>query len=268
MPKLSQEPIPVLLYHSVADAPPPGQEQLYTVAPKRFGEHVALIANAGFTAVTVSALALALKGEAPFPPRPIALTFDDGFDDTLSAVETLKARGIPATVYVTSGTVATPAGISLGALRALAQGDCEIGAHSVSHPHLDELPQADAAREIKDSRHQLEQQLERSITTFAYPHGAYDRGVRESVIAAGFSSAVAVKNALSHRADDPFAIARWTVTHDTSVATLERVLSGDGAPLAWSRERHRTRASRAARRLRRRIRAGRDGPATTGGSSA
>jgi len=267
MPERPNGPIPVLLYHSVADAPPPGQLERYTVTPAQFREHMAVIADAGLTAITVSALALALKGAAPFPPRPIAVTFDDGFDDTLTAVEALRAQGIPATVYVTTGTVATPAGISLAALRALAESECEIGAHSVSHPHLDELPQELAAREISDSRTQLEQQLERRIATFAYPHGAYDRRVRESVIAAGFSSAVAVKNALSRYDDDPFAIARWTVTHGTSAAQLESVLSGDGAPLAWSRERHRTRASRAARRLRRRIRA-RGGGSPTGSSSA
>ena len=248
-----RSPIPVLLYHSVAESPPPGQLRHYTVTPARFREHIALIARAGFSAMTISALARALTGAEPFPERPLAITFDDGFEDTPAAVQALSDVGVPATVYVTAGTIDTPAGISAAALRDLAATGCEIGAHSVSHPHLDELPLAQAAREVTDSRDQLEHHLGGTVATFAYPHGAYDRRVRASVIEAGFSSAAAVKNALSHRRDDPFAIARWTVTYPTSAAELGRVLDGSGAPLAWSRERHRTRASRTARRLRRRI---------------
>lgn len=261
-------PIPVLLYHSVADSPPPGQLREFTVTPERFREHVAVITAAGFSAMTISALARALGGAEPLPPRPLAITFDDGFDDTLAAVQALSDVGLPATVYVTAGTIDTPAGISVAAMAQLAATGCEIGAHSVSHPHLDELPLALAAREITDSRDQLEQHLGSAVASFAYPHGAYDRRVRASVIEAGFSSAAAVKNALSHRRDDPFAIARWTVTYPTSAAELGRVLDGSGVPLAWARERHRTRASRTARRLRRRIDTRRKDRRSPGSSSA
>lgn len=267
MPENANTPIPVLLYHSVADTPPQGQVDRFTVTPTAFREHIAAIADAGRTAITLSSLARALTRETPFPERPLVVTFDDGFDDTVAAVDALRARSIPATVYVTSGTLATPAGISLESLRALAASGCEIGAHSVSHPHLDELAPEVAEREIIDSRAELEQRLEQAITTFAYPHGAYSRRVRESVIAGGFSSAAAVKNALSHPDDDPFAIARWTVTRETSAAQLERVLAGVGVPLAWARERHRTRASRTARRLRRRIGAGHASPVTSSESA-
>ena len=55
------------------------------------------------------------------------------------------------------------------------------------------------AREPRDAGGPRRQQ----ITTFAYPHGNYHRGVRAAVVEAGFDSAAAVKNAFSHPADDP-----------------------------------------------------------------
>jgi hypothetical protein len=73
------------------------------------------------------------------------------------------------------------------------------------------------------------------------------------VIAAGFRSAAAVKNAVSHPGDDPMAIARWTVTEGTPAARIAEVLEGTGVPLAWTHERPRTRAYRAVRRRRRRL---------------
>ena len=246
--------IPVLLYHSVAEAPPPGQQQPFTVTPARFAEHVAIIAASGRTAMTISELASALSAQGALPERPLAVTFDDGFDDTPRAVARLRAEGISSTVYVTTGNIGTPRGISTAGLRALLDGGAELGAHTVSHPHLDELPPRAAAHEIGESRRQLEQHLGGSVATFAYPHGDHGRRVRAAVIAAGFTSAAAVKNALSHRGDDPFAIARWTVMHDTSTDQLATILAGEGAPLAWAGERYRTRAYREARRMRRRIR--------------
>ncbi|MDQ6605453.1 MAG: hypothetical protein M3Z06_02770, partial [Actinomycetota bacterium] len=81
---------------------------------------------------------------------------------------------------------------------------------------------------------------------------AYSRVVRTAVGAAGYRSAAAVKNALSHPADDPLAIARVTIMRDTSTDAVAELLAGRGAPLAWRRERYRTQAFRTARRLRRR----------------
>jgi peptidoglycan/xylan/chitin deacetylase (PgdA/CDA1 family) len=246
--------IPVLLYHSVADAPPPGQQPQFTVTPARFAEHVAMISASGRRAMTISELASALSGRRALPERPVAVTFDDGFDDTPPAVSRLWAAGISSTVYVTTGNIGTPRGISPAGLAAIVETGAELGAHTVSHPHLDELPARAAASEIGESRRQLEEHLGTSVATFAYPHGDHGRRVRAAVIAAGFTSAAAVKNALSHRGDDPFAIARWTVMHDTSTEQLAQILAGDGAPLAWARERLRTRAYREARRMRRRVR--------------
>jgi peptidoglycan/xylan/chitin deacetylase (PgdA/CDA1 family) len=245
--------IPVLLYHSVADTPAVGQED-FTVTPKRFAEHVAAIADAGLEALTVTDLAAAMRGERPLPPRCVAVTFDDAFADTEAAVERLHAAGIPSTVYVQSSRIDRPDGPSVRALRDMHAAGAEIGGHTVSHPYLDSIPPARAAGEITESQRVIEQHLGQRLESFAYPHGAYDHRVRAAVIAAGFTSAVAVKNALSHPADDTFAIARWTLMRDTTTAALARVLSGQDLPLAWARERHRTRAAREVRRMQRRLR--------------
>lgn len=47
----------------------------------------------------------------------------------------------------------------------------EIGAHTVSHPVLSELPVADQFAEIMGSRQRLEQELGRPVRGFAYPYG-------------------------------------------------------------------------------------------------
>jgi peptidoglycan/xylan/chitin deacetylase (PgdA/CDA1 family) len=255
--------VPVLLYHSVSDLPAAGQEA-FTVTPRRFADHVAAIVDSGRVALTVSELAAAIRGERDLPERAVAVTFDDGFDDTPAATELLRANGLVGTVYVTAGRVGRSDGMSAAALDELRASGAEIGAHTVSHPYLDELARSAAAREIAESKSQLEQHLGSPVRTFAYPHGAYDGGVRFAVVAAGFTSGAAVKNALSHSADDPFAIARWTVMGETSTDTVCETLAGRGLPVAWRNERLRTRVFREYRRIRRRTRALR-GSASIGG---
>jgi peptidoglycan/xylan/chitin deacetylase (PgdA/CDA1 family) len=246
--------IPVLLYHSVASSPAP-EIAGYCVSEQDFSAQIAAVAQSGREAVSLTELAARLAGSnAAGTSNLVCVTFDDGWRDNIAAAETLDAAGVPATVYVTSGYVGSEHMVSESELRELADAPgIEIGAHSVTHPHLDEISAAAARSEIADSKSAIEQMIGRAIESFAYPHGAYDRIVREAVIEAGFTSAAAVKNALSHPADDRFAIARWTITDKTDASELAAILDGTGAPLAWRNERLRTRGYRQVRRARHRL---------------
>lgn len=244
--------IPVLLYHSVADDPSPGDR--HTVSRSCFEAHLDAISAAGRAGIGITELAEALRGIRPLPDRPVAVTFDDGFADTYDAVEALLDRGLSPTVYVTSDEVGRAGRLTATQVAALPRLPAvELGAHAVRHRRLDELDDSELEAEVRDSRAMLEELTQRPVLSFAYPHGAYDRRTRDAVGAAGYRSAAAVKNASSHLADDPFAIARWTVTAGTPASRIAEVLEGRGIPRAWGAERLRTRGYRAARRHRRRL---------------
>jgi peptidoglycan/xylan/chitin deacetylase (PgdA/CDA1 family) len=251
--RTSNATIPILLYHSIGEDH--SARDAFTVGRRAFREHARAIYDAGRAAMTVGELADALRGAMRLPPRPVLVTFDDGFADVLGAVELLLASGLRASVFVTAGAIDSARMVTRGDVRALAAlGErVEIGAHSVTHARLDELSRQRAAAEISVSKSALESVTQRPVRSFAYPHGAYDRHVRRRVIDSGFTAAAAVKNALSHAQDDPHALARVTVTAGTSAREIERLLAGEGAPIAWRRQRLRTRGYRFARRLRRRL---------------
>ena len=243
--------IPVLLYHSISDRAQAGASR-WTVSPREFSLHVETIGSSGCTGLTVSGLGACFRGEAVLPPRPVVLTFDDGYADVVGAVEKLADLALPSTTFVTTGRVGSAGMISRPALTDLRRLPlAEVAAHGVHHQRLDELAGARIVDEVQGSKAQLEDLIGAPVTSFAYPHGSYDGRVRDAVIAAGYEAAAAVKNALSHSSDDPFAIARWTVTAGTTPRRIGEILEGQGAPLAWRRERVRTRAGRTARRLRR-----------------
>jgi len=245
--------IPVLLYHSVPQADEGGDR--LSVPYELFCSHMDAVIASERVPVSITQLADGLRGRTRLPERSVAITFDDGFGNNLRAIEALATRGLRATLYLTTGKSGSAELLTPRQIEALAQGTdyVEIGAHSVTHPYLDELEPMEVWAEVTHSKQHLEQLLGLQIRTFAYPYGALSGLVRELVVAAGFQSAAAVKNALSHSADDPFAIARWTVGRATSVQKLQELLSGRGAVRAWSGERLRTRGYRRARRLRRSV---------------
>jgi peptidoglycan/xylan/chitin deacetylase (PgdA/CDA1 family)/GT2 family glycosyltransferase len=244
------QPIPVLLYHRIG-----ASHDLFTVESQSYAEHLSLIAASGRTPVTVTELAGALRGARALPPAPVCLTFDDGYEDTRATIEAAAELGVKSTLYVTTGTIAQPGAMRRADIEALATETefVELGAHSVTHPHLDELRAAAAGREITESRDALAELIGSAVRSFAYPHGAHSAKIRQLVIDAGFESAAAVKNALSHDGDDPWAIARFTVTRETSASQIKALLRGEGAPVVWPGERMRTRGYRLARIARRRL---------------
>jgi peptidoglycan/xylan/chitin deacetylase (PgdA/CDA1 family) len=242
--------IPILLFH-ISSAPDAGR---FGVAPSEFSSHLPAIIGSERSSLSLTEVAAFLRHEWTSPPRPFAVTFDDASSETLDAVAELAGRGLRASVYVTTGQIGKRGMLSRRGVAELSRlPGVELGAHAVIHRRLDELGPVELTREVRASKAALEDVIQGPVRSFSYPHGAYDARVREAVVDAGYLSAAAVKNAVSHMDDDPFALARWTVCRDTRGARVAEVLDGVGVPLAWRRERERTRAYRAVRRARRRL---------------
>jgi peptidoglycan/xylan/chitin deacetylase (PgdA/CDA1 family) len=254
--------VPALLYHSIA-APGRAVTDRWQVAAADFAADLDAVAATGRTPLTATAYAAWLRD----PQRtgaPVLVTFDDGFADYADvALPLLAERGLPATVFVTTGWLGRPGMLSAAGAADLLGTGTELGGHSVTHPHLDTLGEGRARAEILGSRRALEDVLGVAVTSFAYPHGSQRARTRALAAYAGHTTAHAVKNALSHDADDPYAVARFTVTAQTPRARVRAVLAGRGAPVAPRRERLRTTAFRGVRTARRLAREAR-GPVTAG----
>ena len=95
---------------------------------------------------------------------------------------------------------------------ALGQGNLiEIGAHSVTHPLLADLPAALQENEIQQSKTHLEEILGNPVSSFAYPHGNYTAQTRAIVQEAGFSYACSTVGDVAWRGSDHFQLPRFQV---------------------------------------------------------
>ena len=232
--------IPILLYHAVMEDPPDWIAE-FTVTPKEFAAQLDAIVASGRTAITVGTLAAHVAGGSPLPPRPVVLTFDDGFADLVGpTAEALADRDLPSTAYLTTGAI-TPGRpcllppapmMTLSQAPRLEQYGMEVGAHTVTHPQLDALAPNLLRRELREAKAVLEDVLGREVRHLAYPHGYNSPAVRRAVAAAGYASAVAVRHALSSESDEIYRIARLILRRGHTVADIERWMEGRGAKAA------------------------------------
>ncbi len=87
----------------------------------------------------------------------------------------------------------------------------EVGAHSVTHPALPELPLASQRAEIQESKSFLEALLNQPVSCFSYPHGDYNAGLMSVVREAGFTSACTTAAGSVSKQSDCFALPRFHV---------------------------------------------------------
>jgi peptidoglycan/xylan/chitin deacetylase (PgdA/CDA1 family) len=99
-----------------------------------------------------------------------------------------------------------------GEVATLARGGLvEIGAHSVSHPHLSSLEPAAQREEIWRCKADLEGMVSQPVTSFAYPHGDFAPVTASLVREAGFASACStVAESIGVRSD-AYALPRFAV---------------------------------------------------------
>lgn len=258
----TQTPIPILMYHSVADNPR-ARYQTWSVKPERFAQQMAYLRQHGYTAMTVTGLVSTLRDPgARLPDKPVLVTFDDGFANVYSeALPILVEHDIAATLYVTTGYIGGTSEWLTGPdrdqpmltwrqLAEVSHNGVECGAHSHTHPELDTLPYREAHEEINRPKRILEDRLGLRVTSFAYPHGYHGLTIKRMVCEAGYSSACGVKHAMSADNDDQFSLARIIVGYDVEMPEFVGLLAGRGLEVAPRGEKLQTVGWRMARRAR------------------
>jgi peptidoglycan/xylan/chitin deacetylase (PgdA/CDA1 family) len=218
------------MYHEVSTRSEPRFAK-YVVSPGVFTRQMLWLKVAGYQPVSLDAL-LHDSPEAPsLPPRPVIITFDDGFEDCAQhAAEVLHARGFPATFFLVAGLLGRTSrwlraehGIDLPLLgwptaRRLLAAGFACGAHSLTHPRLSAIDDERCRRELEQSRMMLEDGLGRPIVHCAYPFGAVNPRVRERARQAGYRTACTVEIGIATPGDDLLMLRRVPVVGTETLA--------------------------------------------------
>jgi peptidoglycan/xylan/chitin deacetylase (PgdA/CDA1 family) len=133
----------------------------------------------------------------------ITTSWDDGHVLDLRVAELLDKHGLTGTFYIARDFL--PERMSDTQLRELATRH-EIGAHTLTHPTLTEIPLEQARAEIAGSKAWLEDVLGHSVATFCYPKGRNNPALQKLVQDAGYTMARGVEGYALTAGDN-----RWCV---------------------------------------------------------
>jgi peptidoglycan/xylan/chitin deacetylase (PgdA/CDA1 family) len=222
----------VLMYHSV-DVPPifHGMRGLY-VTPQLLARQLReLKAAPGISYTTLSEW----NSTRPLE-RQVIVTFDDAYLSFFEkGLPVLQETGVRAINYVVADKIGqindwahgAPSRVEKLMNRSqiaewIAAGH-EIGAHTLTHPHLANIPLNDARREIVDSKKKLEDMFGLPIRHFCYPYGSWNQAVRDVVEEAGYETATSTIVGFNTKTSDTFALLRYMAGHRKPwVAALTR----------------------------------------------
>jgi peptidoglycan/xylan/chitin deacetylase (PgdA/CDA1 family) len=156
---------------------------------------------------------------ARLPPKPIVLSFDDGYlSDYPVALPTLSRHRRPGVLNLVVRNLAH-GDIEPWQVRRLIAAGWEIDAHTISHIDLTRLDSAQLREEVAGSQAQLRRMFGGPVDFFCYQLGHYDDRVIAAVKAAGFRGATTENRGLA-RADEPFTLARIRIQPDDGVPGL------------------------------------------------
>jgi peptidoglycan/xylan/chitin deacetylase (PgdA/CDA1 family) len=189
--------LPILMYHRIASD---GPEELrrYRLDAAEFERQLDHMRHAGYRGVTLEEWRVACERRRPLPGRAVMLTFDDGYSDfASSAWPLLKRYGFPATVFLVAGEMGASSSwdrdlgdaplMSWREARRLQSRGVQFGSHTVSHPMLTSLSNADVVREATRSRTLIAEQLGSPPTAIAYPYGDSDGAIAHLMGACGYT---------------------------------------------------------------------------------
>lgn len=118
----------------------------------------------------------------PFEQPLITVTFDDGWETVYTkAVPLFQQYGIPTTQYVLSGQQNNPSYLTFEQMKSLHNAGHDIGCHTVSHPDLTTLSQADLVSQLAGCQQTIQKEVGVTPRDFAAPYGHTNTAVLAAI---------------------------------------------------------------------------------------
>ena len=184
----------VVCYHAASET----WSHALATAPRTIEAQLALLVRLRWRAIAVHDV-LDARG------RVFHVTFDDAFRSIARVLPALERMHIPVTVfacpeYAEAGAPLTVPELAQephselltmpwDELEELAARGVAVESHTLSHPHLARLSDAELERELRESKQRIEDRLRRPCRFLAYPFGDDDARVHRAAERAGYAAA-------------------------------------------------------------------------------
>ncbi len=217
----------VLMYHCVSEEGPTDD---LTVSKQQLLRQFNYLNEQGYNSISFSQLIAHYHLNVPLPPKPVLITFDDGFKNNFDI-----AYPLACTLKIKINLFLVPAFIIKGSYRGL---DClgvkeiaqmdpsvvQMGLHAFGHDSYTDLSATEIDADLRLCRHYMEVLGITWQPCLAYPFGAYPKrkGVKQTALfktldTNGIRLAFRIGNRLNRLPlDKPFQVQRCDIRGDES----------------------------------------------------
>lgn len=217
--KLEKYQVPVLMYHYVRTTDEPEDSVGYklSVSPDKFDEQMKWLTDNGFKTVDFSYFEEPVKLDY----KPIIITFDDGYRDAYTdAYRILRKYNLTATFYIITDVVGYPYYMTWDMIKEMSNSKMKFGSHSLSHPDLRNVSDADLDSQLRYSKDKLEKELNIKIDNFCYPSGKYDEKTISKLKELGYRNAVTTKTGIANETSNIYEIPRLRIQNNTNIGSI------------------------------------------------
>lgn len=221
----------ILAYHRIGDlnSDNPGNDPVYTLSEHQFQEQMDVISSLGIPVISQSELVLRLlNGIDPAGPT-LVLGFDDGNASDLDVVAPLLEGRFPAIFYLTVDHIGKR--LPGSAPRDLIAAGFEVGCHGWHHRYLTHSSGDALQQETLGAKEELSRLAGTEVEHFAYPGGRWNSFTNQSLMKAGFLSAVNTQPAPFSQLMDLYQIPRIGMKNTFDLATFEGLVLQDRGTL-------------------------------------
>jgi peptidoglycan/xylan/chitin deacetylase (PgdA/CDA1 family) len=222
-------PVPILAYH-VLGPPIPGAPypDLFVTRPK-FRAQMSWLEGHGYQAVTLDQVQRAWYHGGTLPPKPVVLSFDDGYRPQYTfALPELRKHGWAGVLNLKAKGAAPCPDLCQSQVRTMIRAGWELAAHTINHLDLTTLDSTSLKHEVAGSRHILRAAYHVPVNNFCYPSGRFDSTAIAAVKAAGFTGATTEISGFASR-DRPYELDRFEVLGSYDTSDLAGFLQSGGA---------------------------------------
>lgn len=230
--------IPILMYHRIGSE----QQSVWWVPVTNFENQIMFLKSQGYESILPSDLVTYYRWAKPLPKKPVILTFDDGYLNSMQNAEPiLKKYGFRGIVYLVTEKIAendperknmedTPTLIWPEIRAMYKRGTLTFGGHSRTHPNI--LTLSEPYWEIRGCYTDIQKKGGFKPDSFCYPNGQYNPKIISAVKRAGFTAAMTCNGALfqTDRPTSLFELPRLAVYGGESTYHVETMPPTNDAP--------------------------------------
>jgi peptidoglycan/xylan/chitin deacetylase (PgdA/CDA1 family) len=213
-------PVPILEYHVLGPPPPGAPYPELFVERSDFKSQMDWLERNGYQAVTLEQVEAAWYHGSVLPPKPVVLSFDDGYRPQFTfALPELHRHGWAGVLNLK----AQGSDLYHSDVEAMIAAGWELAAHTIHHLDLTTLGPAQLKEEVAGSRAILRREYGVPVDDFCYPAGRFNPTVVAAVKAAGYVGATTEVSGYASR-DKPYELDRFEILGSSGVAGLAKDL--------------------------------------------